>query len=219
MFRVLLALFFCFNLNAQQVESPRVAIIDTHDFVLDETLQHLYQQYEYTMTEEEVNQELARLITQDGGDLARKMNEIHVEFRKHTNISSSFTFSLYGWLTYKLSGIFDDAITYPIKEETQPTSSDYVAIAKKYNVNWIINLKKIEILSKSDGLQGFVSFELWNLNTNQVILETQLEIEDTNHGFELSCDQGSVSCIMNNGASYITQEVLRSMFSAEKYWR
>ena len=215
---ILLIVPFFISSNFQDIKSPRIAILNANEFILGEPLLSEAKEYEYELTDDYIDEELARMNAEDDREFVQKMNEMELEFRRKSDISSEFTLSLYTWLTYKLYGIFDDAIIYPVRKMNEPSAKDYLKMAEEYDVNWIVNLKKIEIREESDGLKGLATFELWNLNTKEITLATQLEIEDTNHGFELSCEEGTISCIMTNGSSYITQEVMKSMFSDDKYW-
>ncbi|MEY8019188.1 hypothetical protein AB8P51_00010 [Muriicola sp. SD30] len=204
---------------AQDVESPRVLVLTPIEFNLDTSLNLVSKEYQTTLTDEQVVECISSKNEYDDRDFVKKMNEMECEFARNSDISTSFTYYLYGWLTFKLYGIFDDAIIYPAKGPDKRNLDLYESLSQKHAVNWIVDLKEVEFIKEPDGLQGTAKVVLWNKNTNQITLSTEIEIDDQNYGGEMRCDDGEISCLMINGAVYISHEILKSMYSEEKYWR
>jgi hypothetical protein len=147
------------------------------------------------------------------------MNEVECEFSRNSDISTTFTYYLYGWLTFKLYGTFDDAIIYPAKGPEQRSLEEYNILSNKHDVNWIVDIKSVDFKKDSERLKGVATLELWNKNTNEITLSTEIKIDDKNYGGEMSCDDGKIGCLFINGVVYISHDILKSMYSEEKYWR
>ena len=206
-------------MSAQDVKSPAVLVLTPMEFILDERLESETKEYEVTLTDEQVSECISDRNADEDRDYVKKMNKVECEFARNSDIAPTFTYYLYGWLTFKLYGTFDDAIIYPLKGPEKRDNDTYEALAKEHGVNWIVNLKRVEFKQESERLKATARLELWNKNSNEITLTTVIEIDDQNYGGEMSCEDGKVSCLMVNGAFYITHDLLKSMYSKEKYWR
>jgi hypothetical protein len=203
----------------QDVKSPAVLVLTPIEFKLDEKLISESKQFDNKLTEKQVEECIAVKNESDNRDFVKKMNKIECEFMRNSNISKAFTSYLYGWLTFKLYGTFDDAIIYPANGPEKRGLEVYKSLSEQYNVNWIVNLKSLTFKNESGNLNGLALIELWNKNTNEITLTTEIDIDDKNYGGEMSCDDGTISCLFINGVVYISHDILRSMYSKEKYWR
>ena len=216
---LLTVLVFAQITYAQEVKSPGVLVLTPLDFALDESLASEAKKYEITMTDEQVQQCIAIYQERDEREIVRKMHQAECEFARESDISTSFTFYTYGWLTFKLYGAFDDAIIYPIKGQVNRELQDFQNLASAYKINWIVNIKLVSFESLSDGLSGKVSFELWNQNVGEIVQSETIEIDSRNRGMEMSCDDGELGCLVTNGAIFTASKVLETMYSDKKYWQ
>jgi len=200
---------------AQDIKSPRVLILNPEEFIVEEALTDSIPKY--TLTDEQVKNCVSNLTTDEDRDFVIRMTELDCEFRRKMDASTAFTSYLNTWMTFKLYGVFEDAIIFPLRRGTETV--DYKSLAEEYDINWIVNLKKVEILNKSDSLRAVAAIELWNENSDEVTLSTDVEIDDRNYYGEMSCNEGTINCIMINGSVYMTHQIMESMFSKKKYWR
>jgi len=204
---------------AQDVKSPKVLVLTPLEFTLDENLIPQTKEYEYTLNDKQVAECIKAKNVNEDRDFVKKMNEIECEFGRNSDISSSFTTYLYGWLTFKLYGTFDDAIIYPAKGPKKRGLEDYKILSEEHDVNWIVDVKSVDFRKDSTRLKGSATLDLWNKNTNEITLSTEIKIDDENYGGEMSCKDGTMSCLFINGVVYISHDILKSMYSKEKYWR
>lgn len=215
--RLLLLLFLSPTLIfGQDAKTARVVILNPGEFNVNETV--IDSSANYTLTEEQVQNCIENLNREDDRDFVQKMNKLQCEFMREMNTSSEFTLYLNTWMTFKLYGVFDNAIIYPIRAEAR-TLENFKKIANEYEIDWVVNIKKVDILNELDNLKGIATIELWNRNTNSIVLSTDIQIDAENHFGETSCDEGTINCIMSNGSAYITERVMNSMFSKEEYWK
>lgn len=203
----------------QDIKSPRVLVLTPIEFKLDEILVSESEQYKNTLTDKQVEECISVKNENEDRDFIKKMNKVECEFARNSDISKAFTFYLYGWLTFKLYGTFDDAIIYPAKGPEKRGLDEFKLLSDQHDVNWIVNVKSVNFRKKSDSLSGVATLELWNKNTNEITLTTEIDIDDKNYGGEMSCDNGTISCLLINGVVYISYDILKSMYSKEKYWR
>lgn len=202
--------------KSQDVKSPSVMILNPQEFFIEETIPDSTPNY--TLSDEQIANCKTNSSKDEDRDFVIKMNEMECEFMRTMDTPTALTSYLNTWMTFKLYGVFDDAIIFPVRMGER-SKSDYKLLAENYEVNWIVNLRKVEILTEADSLRGIVNVELWNKNTNEITLSTSIELDDKNYGGEMSCDDGTINCIMINGSVYITHNLLKNMFSNEKYWR
>lgn len=218
--KYILAFFLLTQISfAQEIKSPRVLILTPLEFVLDEHLSKESKQYETTLTDEQVEECISERNTDEDRDFVKKMNQAECKFAQNSDISTAFTHYLYGWLTFKLYGTFDDAIIYPAKGPEQRGLEQYNTLSNEHDVNWIVDIRSVDLKKESERLMGTVTLQLWNKNTNEITLTTQIEVDDNNYGGEMSCEDGTIGCLFVNGVVYMSQDILKSMYSDEKYWR
>ncbi len=216
---ILLVLLITHVSFAQKIKSPRVLVLTPQEFLLDENLISESKKYEITRTDKQVSDCIQSKNENEDRDFVKKMNEVECKFVKKSDISKSFTYYLYGWLTFKLYGTFDDAIIYPAEGPEKRDLEAYKQLSEKHDVNWIVDLKSIDFKKESEKLNGIATFQVWNKNANEITLKTKIEIDDKNYGGEMSCEDGTISCLFMNGIVYTSHDILKSMFSEEKYWR
>ena len=203
----------------QDVKSPKVLVLTPMEFVLHEDLIPETKEFEYTLTDEQVEKCISRNNNDEDRNFVKKMNKIDCEFVKNSDISTTFTAYLSGWLTFKLYGTFNDAIIYPAKGPEKRDLEVYKKLSEEQGVNWIVDIKSVEYTMESKRLKGIAKLELWNKNTNEITLSTEIKIDDENHGGEMSCEEGTLSCLLLNGSVYISFDILKSMYSKEEYSR
>ena len=204
---------------SQEFKSPRVLVLTPMEFNLDENLNSESKEYEMTMTDQQVAECISVKNENEDREFVKKMNEVECEFARNSDISTSFTYYLYGWLTFKLYGTFDDAVIYPAKRPEKRGLDNYKSLSDVYDVNWIVDVKSVDFKKESGRLRGIATLDLWNKNTNEITLSTDIEIDDKNYGGEMSCSDGKINCLIINGVVYISNDILKSMYSEEKYWR
>ncbi len=214
--RIILLLLLIPSISiAQETKAPRVLILNPEEFIVDEILTDSIPKYK--LSDEQVKNCVTNLTRDEDRDFFIRMAELECEFRRTMDAPTAFTSYLNTWITFKLYGVFEDAIIFPLRRKIEHV--DYQSLANEYNINWVVNLKKVEIFNESDSLRAVASIDLWNANSNKVTLSTDVEIDDNNYHGEMSCDEGTINCIMINGSVYITHQIMENMFSKKKYWR
>ena len=216
---LLVLLLITQSLIAQDVKPPGVLVLNPIVFDLDETLISPSKKYKATLTDEQVADCIKNKNSNEEREFVKKMYEIECEFGRNSNISVVFTTYVYGWITFKLSNYFDDAITYPKINSGIDSIQEYRKIAEEQGVNWIVNIKSVKFNRASEVLSGTVEYELWNKNVDQIVEVKTVEVDSRNRGMEMSCEDGKLDCLITNGAIFTATDVLKTMFSKEEYWR
>lgn len=145
--------------------------------------------------------------------------EKEIEFLEESDISTNITYGLNYFLSYKFFEYFPNLLIYPVKEICKPDINSLKAISEKHDVNWIVNIKKVEFKVENEEYRAIVDFQLYNQKTNQILLEKEIVANDRNPGFEFSCENGSMNCVLNNCVSRISSEIMVVMGKDKKYWR
>ena len=122
-------------------------------------------------------------------------------------------------MSYKLFEYFPDLLIYPAKEINQSNIESLKGISEKHNANWIVNLKEVEFLIIDAKNSVKVNFQLYNQKYNQILLEKEVIVGDSNPGFEFACESGTINCVISNSVSIISAEIISTMGKDKKYWR
>ena len=137
---------------SQEFKSPRVLVLTPMEFNLDENLNSESKEYEMTMTDQQVAECISVKNENEDREFVKKMNEVECEFARNSDISTSFTYYLYGWLTFKLYETFDDAVIYPAKGPEKRGLDNYKSLSDVYDVNWIVDVKSVDFKKESGRL-------------------------------------------------------------------
>lgn len=213
---VLPLIIFTFSLFAygQEKESPSIVILNSQETIIPMEMDSIAKLY----VKEGLSEQEKKVIREENGNFKLKA-EKEIEFLKETDITSSITYGLNYFLSYKFYEYFPDLLIYPAKETNQSDLKSLSEISKKHDVNWVVNLKKVEFLINEKENSAIIKFQLFNQKTNQILLEKEVKVDDSNSGFEFACQSGTIDCVINNSISRMSYEIMAIMGKEKKYWR
>jgi len=133
-------------------------------------------------------------------------------YRKKIDFAAYFTLSLDGMLTYAVWGKTNKGLIFPTHNKSGIQAKDLQAIANKYNVTWVINPVTIHTYLKDNSKFTTVRLQVYNAKKKKVVLDQEYTGGTTDPGFELSCDEGTLECTINNILNSSVNDIMLTIF-------
>ena len=116
-------------------------------------------------------------------------------------------------LTYHLLEKLETAVI-EVKDLTSTgTDSDLQRIAKEGKAEFVLNISQFDLAYVEGKNIADIHVQLFDANSEKVILDQTYEGNSANQGFEYACEDGSVDCCINNSISKIVAQVSKLIIS------
>lgn len=211
---VLIILSINLSLYGQNKRSPTIVILNSQETIIPIELDSIMKSF----VRNGLTKEAKENIRNENGEFKLKA-EKEIQFLEETDVATNVSYGLNYFLSYKFFEHFPNLLIYPVKEANQSDLKSLKFISEKHNVNWVVNIEKLEFFIADKKNRGKVKFQLYNQKINQILLEEEIEVDDNNHGFEFACKSGTITCIINNSISLMSLEIMTVMKKNKKYWR
>ena len=204
------------NLFSQENRVPSIVVLNPQETIYDKGLDSIAKMYEH---EEKLTDEHKQRIRESNGENFELKSEKEILFIEKMDLGSQITFGLNFYFSYKLFEYHENHMVYPAHEINNSTKAELKKIAEKHNMNWVVNIPKVEFFSNDKGMSGKIRYQLYNLKFDEIVLDEVLTADDQNPGFEFTCESGTIGCVTNNLTSAISYKVLGFLNKNRKYWR
>jgi hypothetical protein len=205
----LLTFFLLFTALAYgQKYKPSVVILDPYDREYDSLLIKEIEEFDFhgqSTAEDERN--LQERIKNEPKNI-RKMEIEEMRFKEKRDFASTFTLSLSGMVGYMIFGQTDKAFVIPSHETSKGLIAELKALAKKNDVQWIINPLRIKTYLKDSKKYTAVRLQVYDHKKEQIVLDKEYVGDTKNPGAELSCPQGTLNCTINNVLNVSLDDIL-----------
>ncbi len=198
----------------QDKHSPTIVILNSQETVIPSELDSIAKSF----VRKGLSEEVKKNIRNENGVFKLKA-EKEIQFLEETDITTNITYGLNYFLSFKFFEYFPNLLIYPAKETNQLDLESLKITSEKHDVNWIVNIKKVEFVLIGNKNKAKVEFQLYNQKSNKILLEKEIEVNDNNPGFEFACQSGTITCVINNSISLMSSEIMTVMGKDKKYWR
>jgi hypothetical protein len=181
-----------------QKYKPSVVILDPYDRQYDSLLIKEIQGFDFhgqSTTEDE--KKLHEQIKNEPKNI-RKMEIEEMKFKEKRDFASTFTLTLTGMVGYMIFGQSDKGFIIPSHERSNGLIAELKALAKKNDVQWIINPLTIKTYLKDSKKYTAVRLQVYDNKKEQIVLDKEYVGDTKNPGLELSCPHGTLSCTISN---------------------
>jgi len=204
-----LALFVSLLTFRQKSFKPTIVILDPYETKYDSSLLTKIEEYTYDAF---ITPENEKTVTRQFGkrENIQIMNVAEFRFRKKMNFSSYFTLSLNTMLTYAIFGQTNKCIVILVYISSGEINS-LKPIAKKHNVQWIVNPISSNAYVKDGNKFMTVRIQVFDSKKNKIVLDREYTGDTKNPGFELSCESGTLECTVNNVINSSLHDILLSI--------
>ena len=206
------------NMEAQEVFSPTMVIVNSNELIISDDLKVEAKDYVKNGMTNEEKKDFKERNSAEGENFEIK-SKYELKFLENQDIATQISFGLNYFLSYKFFEYFQQLLIYPIKESKNSNLEDLINISETHNVNWVVNISRIEIYSTDNQKKGKMNFQLYNQKTNEIVIDKEILTDDKNPGLEFTCQEGTIDCVINNSVSYMSYEILDFMRNHQDYWR
>ena len=213
---IFLSIFLTLSLsiNAQKKYSPTLIVLNSQETVIAPEIDSIAK----TFVRVGLSKQAKKNIRRENGSFKIKSKK-EIKFLKNSDITTDISYGLNFFISYKVFEYFENLLIYPANEKNNSTVSELKEISKNHNVNWVVNIKKIELYIEDGENKGKIDFQVYNQKINKILLEKQIIVGDKNPGFEFSCKSKTINCVINNSVSEMSTEILNVLGKNKNYWR
>jgi len=216
-FILLLSIHTCLPCVAQTVYEPQLLVLAPGDHSFDPSLQK-----EIDARNAELNkmalQSQKAMAEQKTGDKVqpeniRLMQQSSISFLEHIDIFKQVSFLSQQYLTYRFYERFTNCLVLLKDEKSKNNLTDLQKLAREQQTPYILNLPKISFYKQNGKTWCKLQLQLYDLKTNQLLVDKEYQGDWNNPGFEFTCEQGSVGCTISNAMAAAMPDVLFQMAS------
>ena len=211
-----ISLIYSLTSFSQENRVPSIVVLSPQETITDKGLDSIAKMYE---REQKLTEEHKQRVRESNGENFELKSEKEILFMEKMDLGSQITFGLNFYFSYKLFEYHENHMVYPAHENNNSTKSELKKIAENHNMNWVVNIPKVEFSKNKNGMSGEIRYQLYNLKFNEIVLDDKLNADDQNPGFTFACESGTINCVTNNLISAISNKVLGFLNKNKKYWR
>jgi len=138
----------------------------------------------------------------------QEMTKSEIEFSKKMNFFKQASSISQQFLMYRFFEKFPNLLIKLKDQKSSGTLKDLEQISKKENVQYVINFSKIELYKQDMVSFAKIKIQLYDNNTNSIILDKSYIGDWNNPGFEFSCSNQSINCTLNNALSKSLKDII-----------
>ncbi len=196
--------------------SPTVVIMYPHEIVAEDSILTGLKGYE---KETVITDEIRKNYVQE--NLAENWKIIRtkeLEFIQKQDFFSALPFYVSSNLTYKVYDYHDNLLIYPIKKTSRPDHASLKQISTTFRADWVVNPVLIEMKYTDAGKVMIAHVVLYNSISNRIFLDKTYTVNANNPGGQLSCNEGSWQCTINNVVESVILDLFDKLEKNRKYW-
>jgi hypothetical protein len=190
---IIFSLAISFATYGQVAYSPTILILDPAKKKFDSTvlsqIGKFYMPLHISSEEDSLKPKRENVI---------KMDMAENEFGKKMDYGSYFTLFLNTMVSYVVFGETNKCIVFPSHDTASGNIEDLKLLAKKYDVQWIVNPLFCRAYSIKGAMYTTVRLQVYKSKGNKIVLDKEYTGGTKNPGFELSCEDGTLECTINN---------------------
>ncbi len=210
----LLVLVLCTFLTLStkgQIYEPTILILSSYETTADQSLKKEIDDFNEFLrknqkqNKREINQILKEI--KDEPENIKVMYQKQIEFSKDPDFYSVISSITEGYLQYRFFERFKNILIYATKEKSIGTIEQLKVIADEKKMQYIINFPKVNSFVENNSKKTIIRVQLYDNYQKKIVLDKKFTGEDRNPGFEFACEDGSLSCTINNSLSQALREI------------
>lgn len=139
----------------------------------------------------------------------RIMLSKQTEFYQSADFNSMMSFGAAEYLTYKIYQRFKNTLIYPVNEYADSTIQQLSKLAEKYDMQYVVNFPSAKFEIKNGKRTLKLTVQLYDHTQKKILIDNVFNGNDENPGFEFTCEEGTISCTINNAMSDAVYSVLK----------
>lgn len=187
-----------------QNQEPTMVILFPNEIIVDPEIEkELKEKYGFSQEtiEEEINERRGSISDDSLAILKEQMQNYAInDFYNNLALDS--------YLPYRLSNWFPNQRVFPIQEKSSSDLEKLAPLAEQYKVRYVLNFPKVHSVMQDNRKETTVRIQLYDHQQKKNLLDKDFTGNDKNPGFELSCEDGSLECTINNVQAIGFEEVI-----------
>ncbi|WP_316839759.1 hypothetical protein [Pedobacter gandavensis] len=140
----------------------------------------------------------------------RLMMQSAVTYAENVNFFNQISMLSQNYLSYRFIERFPNTLILLKDKIAENGLTDLAKIAREENMPYVLNFPSAHISKERGGFVLQLKVQLYEAESNSLILDQAYNGDQTNQGFEFACD-GSIQCTINNALSDALTDVIRQI--------
>lgn len=146
---------------------------------------------------------------------SRLMMESSLKYIKNLNFFGQIAILSQNFLTYRFIERFPNTLILLKDTVAENGLTDLAKIAQNEKMPYVLSFPSAHIAKENGQFVLHLKVQLYEAESNSIVLDKDYTGDQSNPGFEFSCD-GSIQCVINNALSGALADVVRQISSNNK---
>jgi len=202
----------CLQSRAQTAYDPKILILAPGNFTFDPGLKKEVElknaELKMQATQAQQNSSTQKDKENDAPANARLMQQSTVGFVKTMDFAKQISVFAQQYLAYQFFEKFPNCLIL-VKDETAAGNIESLQkIAAAENMPYLLNFSAMSLYKQNGETYCKIKVQLFEQQSNKLLIDKEYTGDWNNPGFEFSCDQGSIGCTLNNALSFVMPDVI-----------
>ena len=139
------------------------------------------------------------------------MQKSTIDFIKKINFAKQISLFSQEYLTYRFYERFPNCLLLLKDTVVEGKAENLQYLAQTAHTAYILNFPKVDFYKQNGQAHCKMQVQLYELQSNNLLINKEYIGDFNNHGFEFTCEQGSVGCTINDALSQAFQDIIRQV--------
>ena len=139
------------------------------------------------------------------------MQQSVASYLKHMDLAKTSSFYAQSFLLYRFYEHMPNCLLLLKDTALSGKPEDMQRIAASEKMTFVLDFSQISFYKEAGQTFCKMSVQLYDQQSNTLLVDKEYKGDWNNHGFEFTCDQGSVGCTINNSLSQALPDVIRAV--------
>lgn len=138
------------------------------------------------------------------------MNQSTNSFMSNLDFFKQITLISQDYLTYRFYERFPKTLIL-VKDTSVENGASLAKIADLEQMPYVLAFPSVNLIKEKNGYIVYLKVQLFEQESNSLIIDKEYKGSDQNPGFEFSCKDGSLNCTINNALSEALKDVIQAI--------
>ncbi|MDO3625496.1 hypothetical protein [Mucilaginibacter sp. BT774] len=137
------------------------------------------------------------------------MQKSSIDFLKKINFVKQISLLSQEYLTYRFYERFPNCLLLLKDTVVEGKLGSFQKVAASAHTAYIVSFPKVDFYKENGQSKCKMKVQLYELQSNSLLIDKEYIGDFNNHGFEFTCEQGTIGCTINNALSQALSDVIR----------
>ena len=138
----------------------------------------------------------------------QQMIKSEIEFSKKMDFFKQVSSISEQFLAYRFFEKFPNLLILLKDEKSNGSIKNLKTISDTNELQYILNFSSIDIYKEANISYANITIQLYDQNTNSILLDKSYIGDWNNPGFEFACENQTINCTLNNALSQLLNEII-----------